>query len=104
MAFSLMFMYALVSAFYSFKYGSSIQNGILENSKKLKKEKKENMRTIEELRRFQSYTSDKIFVFNFATFIPLTIQSLLGRATLVVTVITIARALFPLVIKQFYVQ
>jgi DUF4097 and DUF4098 domain-containing protein YvlB len=99
-----MFMYALVTTFYSFKYDSSIQNGILEISKKLQKESKENMRTIEQLRRFQSYTSDKIFQFNFATFIPLTIQSLLGRATLVVTIITIARALFPLVVKQFYVQ
>eukprot|EP01080_Neovahlkampfia_damariscottae_P005381 gene5381-9188_t len=104
-SFFLLLIYAIISAFYSFKYNETIESSIIEINDNFRGgQKKEKMKTIEQLRRFENYTSTKLFQFKFAAVVPLTIGSLFGRATLLVTAVTIFRTLVPLVISQFYSQ
>ena len=101
----LLLSYAFITFIFSYKYETAITISIEKMRDQMKeKNLKEQAKTIEELRRYESFTKNKLFQFKLGTVIPLTFESIIGKATLVITLVTLTNTLFPILIKQFYTE
>eukprot|EP01080_Neovahlkampfia_damariscottae_P001735 gene1735-504_t len=102
----LMMSYAFITFIFSFKYSTTIQQSIekMRDQIELHENLTQQTKTIEQLRRFESFTKTKLFSFKLAGVIELTFGSILGKATLVTIVVTFANNVFPLLIDSYYSQ
>jgi hypothetical protein len=103
--------YFLISyAFISFIFQKSYETTISQSIEKMRdvlnneEETKTQTKTIEELRRFENFTKKILFQFKIGSIFPLTFVFIIENATLVITLVTIANTLFPILIKTYYSQ